>query len=220
MTSPQSDPEDNAGPATESTEGTGPKLGRYAAMKDEIARIQATATSPDRAVTVVAGPSGAVLDIRLSEHALRPGAARSLNGAMMSTLRLAVADAARQQAQVVQRYVGDRLNIVDRVMATQQELLGDKIEAGEQEQQRLAAQTRPPAEPAEGSVLRPVSQQPAPPPAAPPAPQPIPPAAQPPAQPPQPMRPPRPTPPPRVARHRPTDTEDYVEDYENQHYLR
>ena len=142
--------------------GADKQLDRYAAMKDEIARIQATATSADRAVTVVAGPAGAVLDIRLSDHALRPGAARALSGSIMSTLRLAVADAARQQAEVVQRYVGDRLNIVGRVMATQQELLGDKIEAGEQEKQRLAAQPRSAAEEEQGSPLRSAPQQPAP----------------------------------------------------------
>jgi DNA-binding protein YbaB len=115
------------------------RLGRYADMRDEIAAIKAIANSTDRTVTVVAGPAGAVLDVRLTEQAVRTGSAASLSASIMSALRLAVADAARQQAEIVQRYVGDRLNIVDRVMKTQQDLLGDKIEAGEQEAQRLAA---------------------------------------------------------------------------------
>jgi DNA-binding protein YbaB len=138
------------------------QVGRYAEMKDEIARIQATATSADKAVTVVAGPAGAVLDIRLSEQALKPGSARTLSGSIMSTLRIAVADAARQQAAVVQQYVGDRLNILDRVMSTQQELLGDKIEAGEREEQRLAEQSRTVPEEEGGSVLRSVRERSAP----------------------------------------------------------
>lgn len=139
--------------------GADKQAGRYAAMKDEIAAIQATTTSTDKTVTVVAGPGGAVVDVRVSEQAMK-GSARSLSSAIMSTLRLAVADAARRQAEVVQRYVGDRLNIVDRVMATQQEILGDKIEAGEQEQQRREEQPRPAAEEDDGSVLDSVQHQP------------------------------------------------------------
>lgn len=121
-----------------SRQSTG-RFGRYAGMAEEIAAIQATATSADRAVTVVAGPSGAVLDVRLTEQALSAGSAQSLSGTIMSTLRLAVADAARRQAEIVQRYVGDRLNIADRVMATQRELLGDRIAAGDEERRRLGA---------------------------------------------------------------------------------
>lgn len=114
---------------------------RYAGMKQEISAIRATASSPDRTVTVVAGPGGAVLDVRLTDQAMR-GSAQALGGSIMSALRLAVADGARQQAAIVQKYVGDRMNIVDRVMATQQEILGDKIKAGEEEQERLRAQPR------------------------------------------------------------------------------
>jgi DNA-binding protein YbaB len=153
--SSQGDPA-NSGPIPAGGDKQG---GRYAEMKDEIARIQATATSADRAVTVVAGPAGAVLDIRLSEQALKAASARDLSGSIMSTLRLAVADAARQQAEVVQAHVGDRLNILDRVMSTQREVLGDKIEAGEQEQRRIAEQSRPTPEEEGGSVLRSVQEK-------------------------------------------------------------
>lgn len=151
------------------TQATNDLVGRYAEMKDEITQIRATANSADRTVTVVAGPGGSVLDVKLSEQALRAGSPQALAGSIMSAIRLAVADAARQQAAVVQKYVGDRLDIVDRVMATQKEILGDKIEAGEAEQERLAAQRY--SQPAEGSIMqRGAYQPPAPqPPAAAPA---------------------------------------------------
>ena len=115
------------------------RLAHYAEMKDEIAAIKATVRSSDRAVTVIAGPGGSVLDVRLAESAFGSGSPQTLGGAINSTLRLAVAEAAKQQAAIVQRYVGDRLNIMDRVMATQQAILGDKIKAGEAEATRRAA---------------------------------------------------------------------------------
>jgi DNA-binding protein YbaB len=117
-------------------------MSRYLEMKDEITRIRATANSTDRAATVVAGPGGSVLDLRLSEQSFGSSSPKALAGSIMSALRLAVADAARQQAEIVQRYVGDRLNIAERVLATQQEVLGDKIEAGDAERERLAEQAR------------------------------------------------------------------------------
>lgn len=146
---------------------------RYAGMKEEIAAIRATASSPDRAVTVIAGPAGAVLDIKVNESAMS-GSASQLSSAIMSALRLAVADGARQQAAVVQNYVGDRLNIAERVMSTQQELLGDKIKAGEEEEARQQQ------EQASGSVLDERNYE-----------QPRPPAFQPPPSRPQPPQRPR-----------------------------
>lgn len=165
---------------------------RYAGMKEEITAIRASSSSSDHSVTVVAGPGGAVLDIKITDAAMR-GSAQSLGSSIMSALRLAVADGARQQAAIVQRYVGDRLNIVERVMATQKEILGDKIQAGEEEEERLKAQKQAEAE--DGHIMRqvplnaqPTWQQPAP---QHPAPQSGPPAAapgwqQPPAQAPRP----------------------------------
>jgi DNA-binding protein YbaB len=97
-------------------------------MKEEIAAIRATVSSPDRTVTVTAGPGGTVFDIRLSEQVMQ-STPQVVSGSVMTTLRLAVAEGARQQAAIVQRYMGDRMNIIERVMATQQELLGDKKEA-------------------------------------------------------------------------------------------
>jgi DNA-binding protein YbaB len=169
---------------------------RYAGMKEEITAIRASSSSSDHAVTVVAGPGGAVIDIKITDAAMR-GSAQTLGSSIMSALRLAVADGARQQAAIVQRYVGDRLNIVERVMATQKEILGDKIQAGEEEEERLKAQKQAEAE--DGHIMRsvplnsqPTWQQPAP---QHPAPQAGPPAApgwqQPPAQAPRPKPRPR-----------------------------
>ncbi|HEV3356029.1 MAG TPA: YbaB/EbfC family nucleoid-associated protein [Pseudonocardiaceae bacterium] len=112
---------------------------RYAGMKEEITEIRAKASSSDRSVTVVAGPGGSVLDVQLTEQALRTGSGRVLSSSIMSALRIAVADAAKQQATIVARYAGNS-NVVAKVMAAQQEILGDKIAAGEQEQERLGGQ--------------------------------------------------------------------------------
>jgi hypothetical protein len=49
------------------------------------------------------------------------------------------------------------MNIVDRVMATQKEILGDKITAGEEEEERLKAQRQAEAE--DGPILRSEPQQ-------------------------------------------------------------
>lgn len=124
---------------------------RYAGMKEEITAIRASSSSPDHSVTVTAGPGGAVIDIKIKDEAMR-GSAQALGSSIMSALRLAVADGARQQAAIVQRYVGDRMNIVDRVMATQKEILGDKIAAGEEEEERLKAQRQAEAE--DGRIMR------------------------------------------------------------------
>lgn len=124
---------------------------RYAGMKEEITAIRASSSSPDHSVTVTAGPGGAVIDIKITDDAMR-GSAQALGSSIMSALRLAVADGARQQAAIVQRYVGDRFNIVDRVMATQKEILGDKIAAGEEEEERLKAQRQSDAD--NGHIMR------------------------------------------------------------------
>jgi DNA-binding protein YbaB len=124
---------------------------RYAGMKEEITAIRASSSSPDHSVTVTAGPGGAVIDIKITDDAMR-GSAQALGSSIMSALRLAVADGARQQAAIVQRYVGDRMNITERVMATQKEILGDKITAGEEEEARLKAQRQ--AEADDGRIMR------------------------------------------------------------------
>ena len=175
---------------------------RYAGMKEEITAIRASSSSSDHSVTVVAGPGGAVLDIKITDAAMH-GSAQALGGAIMSALRLAVADGARQQAAIVQRYVGDRLNIVERVMATQKEILGDKIQAGEEEEARLKAQQQAAVD--DGRIMRseplarPTWQQPTPQPA---------PHSGPPAAAPGWQQPPAQTPRPRPRQHEITDDDE------------
>lgn len=96
-------------------------------MREELAGLEATATSPDRSVTVVAGPGGAVKDVRLTEAALALGP-QNLGGVIMSTLNEAVADAVRQQADIVQEYAGDDAPVLDQVLETQSEVTGTPVD--------------------------------------------------------------------------------------------
>jgi DNA-binding protein YbaB len=69
-------------------------------MQQQLVEMEAVATSQDRAVTVVAGPSGAIKDIRLADQAMHRSP-HDLAATLMSTLRQAVAEAARRQAAIV-----------------------------------------------------------------------------------------------------------------------
>ena len=100
---------------------------QLAGMRGELESLQVSATSPDRAVTVVAGPGGAVLDVRLTDDALRLGT-QQLGATIMATLRDAVAGAAREQAAIVQEYVGDDAPVLDQVLETQAEAMGVPVE--------------------------------------------------------------------------------------------
>jgi DNA-binding protein YbaB len=95
----------------------------YDEMGNELRTVEASAQSPDRAVTVVAGLSGSIKEIRFTEDAKRLSTTQ-LSQAVMSTLQQAVAAAARQQAEIVQSHVGTELPIAERVMKTQQEIFG------------------------------------------------------------------------------------------------
>lgn len=95
----------------------------YDAMGTELRTVEASVQSPDRSVTVVAGLSGSIKEIRFTEDARRLSTTQ-LSQAVMSTLRQAVAAAARQQAEIVQGHVGTDIPIAERVMKTQQEIFG------------------------------------------------------------------------------------------------
>ena len=107
-----------------------------AGMRSELENLEVTVTSPDHAVTVVTGPGGAVLDVRFTEDALRLGP-EQLGAVVMSTLREAVADAARQQAGIVEEFAGGP--VLDQVLETQAELTGVPVE-------ELREKTRRPAD--------------------------------------------------------------------------
>ncbi|RSN35899.1 hypothetical protein DL990_06995 [Amycolatopsis sp. WAC 01416] len=94
-------------------------------MQGELAELESVATSPDRSVTVVAGPGGSVKDIRLSPEALRQQP-QQLGAAILSTLHTAVADAARKQAGIVDAQFGGTFhtNVEEQVLEAQAEALG------------------------------------------------------------------------------------------------
>lgn len=103
------------------------RFANLGAMQADLSTLEATATSPDRSVTVVAGPGGAVLDIRVTDQALSRGA-QALSITLMTTLRDAVAEAARKQASIVEEHMGDDLHLVDQVLETQAEVLGTSVD--------------------------------------------------------------------------------------------
>ena len=95
----------------------------YDDLGAELRTVEASAQSPDRAVTVVAGLSGSIKEIRFTEDAKRLSTTQ-LSQVVMSTLQQAVAAAARQQAEIVQGHVGTDIPIAERVLKTQQEIFG------------------------------------------------------------------------------------------------
>lgn len=134
-------------------------------MQQELAAMEAVATSPDRAVTVVAGPSGAIKDIRLADHAMRRPP-QALAAALMATLRQAVAEAARRQAAIVENALGDDMHLTDQVLEIQAQLFG----VTPQEMRAMTEQPPPHAGPPPMAPPGPLAAGPAPhrmPPAAP-----------------------------------------------------
>jgi hypothetical protein len=121
----------------------------YDAMGTELRTVEASVQSPDRSVTVVAGLSGSIKEIRFTEDARRLSPTQ-LSQAVMSTLQQAVAAAARRQAEIVQSHVGTEIPIAERVMKTQQEIFGRPADTPP------PARPRPPADDEEdtGSIFR------------------------------------------------------------------
>lgn len=94
-------------------------------MQNELAGLESLATSPDRSVTVVAGPGGAVKDLRLTPEALRQQP-QQLAALILSTMHTAVADAALKQAGIVDTHMGSafHLNVQEQVLEAQAEAWG------------------------------------------------------------------------------------------------
>ncbi|WP_370950441.1 YbaB/EbfC family nucleoid-associated protein [Amycolatopsis sp. cg5] len=90
-------------------------------MQAELAELEATASSPDRAVTVVAGVGGSIKEIRFADN---PG----LGAVVMATLQRAVAEAARKQAVIVDEHTNGALDLVDQVLEVQAEALGTTVD--------------------------------------------------------------------------------------------
>lgn len=124
---------------------TGARFARLDGLKEQLEAVEASVTSPDRAVTVVAGPGGGVKSIRFSEEA-RKLSPTQLSQVATSTLQQAVARAARQQAEVVQGGLGEDSSILQRVMKTQEQAFG--AVPGEDAAPQQAPQPPRPAPPA------------------------------------------------------------------------
>jgi DNA-binding protein YbaB len=96
-------------------------------MQSELASLEVSVTSPDRSVTVVAGPGGSIQNVSFTEAAMQLGSQR-LGAVVTSTLHEAIAEAARRQAAIVQQYVGDDVPVLEQVLETQAQVTGTPVE--------------------------------------------------------------------------------------------
>lgn len=112
-----------------------------AGMQSELAALEVSVTSPDRAVTVVAGVGGSIQDIRFTEAAVQLGSQR-LSSVVMAAVHEAVAEAARRQAGIVQTYVGGDVPVLDQVLETQAQVTGIPVD-----ELRAKAEQETPARP-------------------------------------------------------------------------
>ncbi|HEY7593479.1 MAG TPA: YbaB/EbfC family nucleoid-associated protein [Actinophytocola sp.] len=136
-----------------------------AGMQGDLAALEVSVSSPDRAVTVVAGVGGSIQDIRFTETAMQLGSQR-LGAVVMATMREAVAEAARKQAVIVQEYAGGDAPVLEQVLETQSQVTGQPVEElRKRVEQETAA--RPPAQVGEAEESIVFRDTPARPPAAP-----------------------------------------------------
>lgn len=96
----------------------------YQRMTDELTAVTGTASSPDGVVTVVTDAGGTVKDIRFTE-AVRTTSPAALSASVVHTIAVAQAAAARSQAEVVRRGLGDTA-LLDRVLDEDATLFGDQ----------------------------------------------------------------------------------------------
>ncbi|MQA08289.1 MAG: hypothetical protein GEU98_06995 [Pseudonocardiaceae bacterium] len=109
------------------------------AADSELGALTATASSPDRLVTVQAGPGGVIQDVSLTEDALRTDAG-TLSRTITATIREATANAAKSQLEIVRQQVGGHVNASE-VLGPHARLLDRHVAEPEQD---TAAQ--PPAD--------------------------------------------------------------------------
>ncbi|RZQ64151.1 YbaB/EbfC family nucleoid-associated protein [Amycolatopsis suaedae] len=77
------------------------------ALYHELGQVEATATSADESVTVVAGPGGTIKDIQLTGDAFDLPA-DELVGTLLNTVHEAATESVRRQAELVDEHTGDR----------------------------------------------------------------------------------------------------------------
>ncbi|WP_410659648.1 YbaB/EbfC family nucleoid-associated protein [Amycolatopsis sp. lyj-112] len=96
----------------------------YQRMTVDLADVEGTATSPDRQVTVVAKADGTVKDIVFGDETRRAPSA-ALSATVLHTIAAARADAARLQAEIVRRELGDT-ELLDQVLDADERIFGDE----------------------------------------------------------------------------------------------
>ncbi|OXM65747.1 MULTISPECIES: YbaB/EbfC family nucleoid-associated protein [Amycolatopsis] len=96
----------------------------YEQMAAELTDVTAEVVSPDGAVRVVAGAGGEVKAVTFGER-VRDLPPAALSAAVMHTLAAARAAAARRQAEVVRRGLGDT-ELLDKVLDADEKTFGDQ----------------------------------------------------------------------------------------------
>lgn len=96
----------------------------YQRMSDELKTVEVTVGSPDGTVTVTAGAGGEIKSITFTDR-IRTTSPQALSAVVMHTLAAARASAARSQAEVVRRGLGDTA-LLDKVLRSDGELFGDR----------------------------------------------------------------------------------------------
>ncbi|MBK1786807.1 YbaB/EbfC family nucleoid-associated protein [Prauserella cavernicola] len=96
----------------------------YRRMEQDLKSADATATSPDGVVTVVAGPGGAITSVTFADG-VREVSPQALSATVRQTIAAAVAEAARRQAEIVRQGLGSS-ELLDRVLESDERLFGDQ----------------------------------------------------------------------------------------------
>ncbi|MBK1783277.1 YbaB/EbfC family nucleoid-associated protein [Prauserella cavernicola] len=96
----------------------------YRRMAEELAQVTGTASTPDGLVTVVAGADGSVGSVTFGAAA-RQATPEQLSAAVTHTIARARACAARAQADVVRRGLGDT-ELLDQVLDSDRRVFGDR----------------------------------------------------------------------------------------------
>jgi DNA-binding protein YbaB len=92
----------------------------YQHVAEELKDARGEATSPDGAVTVVAGAGGAITSVVFHD---KSAPSETLAAAVVGAIAQAQADAARAQAEVVRRELGSS-ELLDRVLDSDEEIFG------------------------------------------------------------------------------------------------
>ncbi|SEP51628.1 YbaB/EbfC family nucleoid-associated protein [Amycolatopsis saalfeldensis] len=100
----------------------GSRAEAYQHMAGQLKDVQGEATSADGVVTVVAGAGGGITSVTFSERSSAT-APEVLSSDVLQAIAEAQASAARLQAEVVARNLGDT-ELLDRVLASDEELFG------------------------------------------------------------------------------------------------